>query len=44
MVTVKGRSLQQGIRWPSAPERLGPEGVLADFQGIIENAEPVSTR
>jgi hypothetical protein len=44
MVTVKGHSPQQGIRWPSAPERLGPEGGEDDCQGIMENAEPVSTR
>jgi hypothetical protein len=44
MVTVKGRSPQQVIRRPSAPERLRPEGGVADFQGMIENAKPVSTR
>jgi hypothetical protein len=35
MVTVKGRSPQQGI---------GPEGGAEDCHGMIENAEPVSTR
>jgi hypothetical protein len=44
MVTVNHLSPQQGIRRPSAPERLGPKGGSGDFHGMIENAEPVSTR
>jgi hypothetical protein len=44
MVTVQDRSPQQGMRRPSAAVREGPEGVAVEFQGIIENAEPVSTR
>jgi hypothetical protein len=44
MVTVKSRSHQQGMRRPSAPARLGPEGGAEDCQGIMENAKPVSTR
>jgi hypothetical protein len=44
MVTVQDRSPQQGIRRPSAAVREGPEGVSVDSQGIMEKAEPVSTR
>jgi hypothetical protein len=44
IVTVNAFSPQQGIRRPSAPERLGPEGGVEDLQGIMEKAEPVSTR
>jgi hypothetical protein len=44
MVTVNRLPLQQGIQRPSALERLGPVGGSGDFHGMIENAEPVSTR
>jgi hypothetical protein len=44
MVTVQDRSPQHGIRRPSAAVREGPEGVSVDSQGIMEKAEPVSTR
>jgi hypothetical protein len=44
IVTVKGRSPQQGIRRPSAAVRVGPTGVSEDSQGILEKAELVSTR
>jgi hypothetical protein len=42
--TVKDFCPQQGIRRPSAPARLGPEGAELDRHGIIEKAVPVSTR
>jgi hypothetical protein len=42
--TVKDFCPQQGIRHPSAPARLGPEGMDLDFHGMIEKAEPVSTK
>jgi hypothetical protein len=44
MVTAKDRSPQQGMRRPSAAVRVGPEGRDDDSKGIIEKAEPVSTR
>jgi hypothetical protein len=44
IVTVNAFSPQQGIRRPSALERLVPEGGIEDLQGIMEKAEPVSTR
>jgi hypothetical protein len=44
MVTVKGCSPQQGMRRPSAPDNPGPKGGDKDRHGIIEKAEPVSTR
>jgi hypothetical protein len=44
IVTVKGCSPQQGMRRPSAADKDEPAGAAADFQGIIEKAEPVSTR
>jgi hypothetical protein len=44
MVTVKDCSPQQGMRRPSAPVRLGPEGGADDCHGKMENAEPVSMR
>ncbi len=37
-----GFSPQQGMRWPSAPDKLGPEGVFCNFHGMMEKAEPVS--
>jgi hypothetical protein len=44
IVTLKGRSPQQEMRRPWAAVRVGPLGVSEDSQGIIEKAEPVSTR
>jgi hypothetical protein len=44
MLTVKGRSPQQGMWRTSAPESLSPEGDDEDRQGMMEKAEPVSTR
>jgi hypothetical protein len=39
-VTIEDRSPQQGMWRPSAPARLGPEGVDSNVQGM-ENALPV---
>jgi hypothetical protein len=44
MDTVKGFSPQQGMRLPSAAVKEGPEGGSEESHGIMEKAEPVSTR
>jgi hypothetical protein len=44
METVKDFSPQHGMERPSAPVKLGPEGTRLDCQGMMEKAEPVSTR
>jgi hypothetical protein len=44
MDTVKGFSPQHGMRLPSAAVKEGPEGGSEEVHGIIEKAEPVSTR
>jgi hypothetical protein len=44
MVTAKHHSPQQGMRRLSALQRLGPDGGAGDRHGMIEKAEPVSTR
>ncbi len=43
MVTVR-RSPHQGIRRPSILDNPGPDGGEEDCQGMMEKAEPVSTR
>ncbi len=44
MVTVKACSPQQGMRRPSAPDNPGLEGGDEDRHGMMEKAEPMSTR
>jgi hypothetical protein len=35
---------QEGIGWPSAPLRRGPDGPALDVEGTILNIAPVSTK
>jgi hypothetical protein len=44
MDTVKDFSPQQGMRLPSAADKEGPEGGSEESHGMMEKADPVSTR
>jgi hypothetical protein len=44
MDTVKDFSPQQGMRLPSAADKEGPAGGSEESHGMMEKAEPVSTR